>query len=99
MTKVAAMDLPAEPNPSAPLLAVQQAARVLRLGGLVRLVTDRGATDGLAAEALLGAVRRPLPTLAPGTCWLAVTGERLRSLGLTADREQVHLLSLETNEI
>ena len=99
MKKVAAMDLPAEPNPSAPLLAVQQAARVLRLGGLVRLVADCGATDGLAAEALLGAVRRPLPTLAPGSCLLAVTGERLHSLGLTAEREQVHLLPLETNDI
>src|SRR5690349_16610294 len=52
LTRIAIMDLPAEPNPSTPLLVVRHAARVLRAGEVVRLTADGVATDTRAAEAV-----------------------------------------------
>ena len=91
------MDIAAEPKPSAPLLAVQHAARMLRLGGVVRLEGDGAGLDVLAAESLLADGGR----LAPGSLHgrsLALTGQRMASLGIPADRRAVYLLPLTRSD-
>lgn len=93
------MDLPAEPTPRAPLLAVQHAARALRAGGLIRLTADAAASDAMAAEAVMG--NGPDRTRAefPRGSVLALTGERIRSLGLPSDPEQIYLLPLSHSDL
>ena len=92
------MDLAAEPTPSAPLLAVQHAARALRVGGVVRLMADAAASDALAAEAMVDGRETLQPELPPGSL-LALTGERMRSLGLPSDPNQIYLLLLARSDL
>ena len=53
LKKVDVMDIVAELTPSAPLLAVQHAARTLRIGGWTRLTGVGVATDVVAAEPMM----------------------------------------------
>jgi len=92
------MDLAAEPTPSAPLLAVQHAARALRVGGMVRLMADAAASDAFAAEAISDGQKGLQPELPPGSV-LALTGERMRSLGLPSDPNQIYLLPLARSDL
>lgn len=92
------MDLHAEPQPSTPLLAVQHAARELRVGGLVRLTTDAGPIDVVAVETFSGADGAARADVPRGSV-LALTGERMRSLGVPADPKQVHLLPLVARDV
>jgi len=92
------MDIAAEPEPSAPLLAVQHAARMLRLGGIVRIQGDGPGLDVIAAESLLTDARQAVPALAMRGRRLALTGQRLASLGIPADRQAVYLLPLARSD-
>src|SRR5262245_56835812 len=92
------MDIAAEPKPSAPLLAVQHAARVLRLGGIVRLEGDGSGLDVIAAESRL-VDGRPQPSATE--LWgrkLVLTGQRLASLGIPADKRAVFVLPLAPSD-
>ena len=92
------MDLAAEPTPSAPLLAVQHAARTLRVGGRVRLMADAAASDALAAETMVDG-QTTLRSELPPASLLALTGERMRSLGLPSDPNQIYLLPLAHSDL
>ncbi len=92
------MDLAAEPTPSAPLLAVQHAARTLRVGGRVRLMADAAASDALAAETMVDG-QTTLRSELPPASLLALTGERMRSLGLPSDPNQIYLLPLARSDL
>lgn len=92
------MDLAAEPTPSAPLLAVQHAARTLRVGGRVRLMADAAASDALAAETMVDG-QTTLRSELPPASLLALTGERMRSLGLSSDPNQIYLLPLARSDL
>ena len=92
------MDLAAEPTPSAPLLAVQHAARTLRVGGRVRLMADAAASDALAAETMVDG-QTTLRSEFPPASLLALTGERMRSLGLPSDPNQIYLLPLARSDL
>src|SRR3954447_1789145 len=92
------MDIAAEPEPSAPLLAVQHAARMLRLGGIVRIQGDGPGLDVIAAESLLTDARQAVPALAMRGRRLALTGQRLASLGIPADRQAAYLLPLARSD-
>ena len=65
------MDPDAEPKPSALLLAVQHAARMLRIGGVVRIEDEGRPTDVIAAEAVMHEVRDGAlaAALAAAACW------------------------------
>ena len=91
------MDIAAEPNPSAPLLAVQHAARMLRLGGIVRLEGDERNLDVIAAESVLADGEELSASELRGRR-LAVTGERVASLGIPADKQAVYLLPLARSD-
>lgn len=88
------MDIVAELTPSAPLLAVQHAARTLRLGGWARLAGGAGTTDVIAAESVMADGSRTFPTGLPRGSVLAMTGQRLASLGLAANADSTYLLPL-----
>jgi GTP cyclohydrolase II len=92
------MDIAAEQKPSAPLLAVQHAARMLRLGGIVRIRGDGPGLDVIAAESLLTDARQAVPAVALRGRGLALTGQRLASLGIPADRQAVYLLPLARSD-
>lgn len=92
------MDLHAEPQPSTPLLAVQHAARELRVGGMVRFTGDAGPVDVVAAETFSGSDGAGRTETLRGSV-LALTGERMRSLGVPADPDQVHLLPLVARDL
>ena len=47
------MSAAADPKPRTPMLAVQHAARLLRLGSVVRIVNGSQMLDALAAEAVI----------------------------------------------
>ena len=93
------MDLPAEPTPTTPLLVVRHAARALRAGELVRLTSDGLATDTRAAEAVMDEDPRAAASGLPRGSLLALTGERMRSLGASPDVDQVHLLPLARSDL
>ena len=87
LMKVDVMDLAAELTPSAPLLAVQHAARTLRIGGWARL-TDRGCEHGRHRRRDRDGRRRRgrFRRACRGAALLAMTGQRLASLGLPVER-------------
>lgn len=84
----------ATPKPRTPVLAVQHAARMLRLGNVIRITSGTKALDGVAAEAVTteGHAGR-LAHLPPGT-ELLLTGQRLLSLGIPADPEAAYGIPL-----
>ena len=89
------MDLAAEAKPSALLLAVQHAARVLRIGGVVRIEEQGRSTDVVAAEAVMGGVHGGASAAAlPGGGELVLTGQRLLSLGMPADADGSYTIQL-----
>lgn len=89
----------AEATPSTPLLAVQHAARLLRVGGVVRLVSAEGAVDTLAAEAAGEGGESLLADLPAGST-LVLTGQRLASLGVPVESpEAVHELPLPQGRV
>lgn len=88
------MNLAAEPQPGTPLLAVQNAARMLRIGGIVRLEDGPHTVEAIAAEAMSErGVDEFLAHLPPGGV-LVLTGQRLLSLGVAATPEAVYELPL-----
>src|SRR5688572_10570440 len=99
LTRIAAMDLPAEPTPTTPLLVVRHAARALRAGELVRLTSDGLATDTRAAEAVMDEDPRAAASGLPRGSLLVLTGERMRSLGAFLGADQVHLLPLARSDL
>ena len=99
LTKEAPMDLPSELTPTAPLLAVQHAARVLRGGGRVRLDADGPVVDVVAAEALASADGEKSGSSPPRGTLLVLTGERLRSLDLAVATDRLHLLPLARSDV
>jgi GTP cyclohydrolase II len=86
------MDLAAEPTSSTPLLAVQHAARTLRSGGYVRLSGEGSGFDAVAAEALMAECAGPALAGLPRGSVLALTGQRLASLGVPADPAAAYVL-------
>ena len=88
------MDIDAEPKPSAPVLAVQYAARVLRAGGRVQLGDGPRRLDIIAVEAVISAAQEVSPTRFVRGSDLVLTGERLESLGVPCDRQGAYLLAL-----
>ncbi|HEX6010709.1 MAG TPA: GTP cyclohydrolase II [Geminicoccaceae bacterium] len=90
------MDLAAGAKLSALLLAVQHAARILRIGGVVRIEEQDRATDVIAAEAVMDkAARDGTPAAAlPGGGVLVLTGQRLLSLGVSADADGSYTIEL-----
>ena len=88
------MDIVAELTPSAPLLAVQHAARTLRAGGWVRLAGAATTTDAIAAETMMADGSAAFPAGLPRGSVLAMTGQRLASLGLAANVDATYLLPL-----
>ena len=92
------MDIAAEQKPSAPLLALQHAARMLRLGGIVRIQGDGPGLDVIAAESLLTDAGQAVPAVAMRGRGLALTGQRLASLGIPAERQAIYLLPLARSD-
>ncbi len=92
------MDIVAELTPSAPLLAVQHAARTLRVGGWARLTGVGAATDVIAAEPMMADGDSLFPRGLPRGSLLAMTGQRLASLGLAADADAIYLLPLSRSD-
>jgi GTP cyclohydrolase II len=91
----AAMDLAAEAKPSALLLAVQHAARILRIGGIVRIEEQGRATDVVAAEAVMNAADDgALAAALRRGGVLVLTGQRLLSLGVSADADGAYTIEL-----
>jgi GTP cyclohydrolase II len=65
----------------------------------VRLTADAAASDAMAAEAVMGdGPDTPRAGLPRGSV-LAVTGERMRSLGLPSDPERIYLLPLSHSDL
>ncbi|MFL5334195.1 MAG: GTP cyclohydrolase II [Geminicoccaceae bacterium] len=71
---------------------------MLRLGGIVRIQGDGPGLDVIAAESLLTDARQAVPALAMRGRRLALTGQRLASLGIPADRQAVYLLPLARSD-
>ena len=92
------MDIVAELTPSAPLLAVQHAARTLRAGGWVRLAGAATTTDAIAAETMMADGSTAFPAGLPRGSVLAMTGQRLASLGLAANVDATYLLPLSRSD-
>jgi GTP cyclohydrolase II len=92
------MDFASELTPSAPLLAVQHAARMLRSGARVRLEGASTATDAIAAEAIMGLGNEGLISDLPRGSALVLTGQRLATLGLAADADGTYLLPLSRSD-
>ena len=92
------MDIVAELTPSAPLLAVQHAARTLRAGGWVRLAGAATTTDAIAAETMMADGSTAFPAGLPRGSALAMTGQRLASLGLAANVDATYLLPLSRSD-
>ena len=94
----------AEAKPTTLLLAVQHAARLLRVGGVVGIEADGATSETVAAEAVtaetvtaetgLDLTGEALLDLVPRRSLLLLTGQRLRSLGVEAEPEAVHTLPL-----
>lgn len=97
--KDAAMDIDAEPKPSAPVLAVQYAARVLRAGGRVQLGDGPRRLDIIAVEAVISAAQEVSPTRFVRGSDLVLTGERLESLGVPCERQGAYLLALTRSDM
>ena len=93
------MDIVADLTPSTPFLAVQHAARTLRAGGWVRLAGELAATDAIAAESLMADGSSPFPAGLPRGSALAMTGQRLTSLGLNVNADAIHLLPLSRSDL
>jgi GTP cyclohydrolase II len=92
------MELTAEPKPSAPLLAVQHAARMLRVGGIVRVEDGSQTADGIAAEAVMNEASDDFLAHLPSGSALVLTGQRLASLGVPAEAEALYQLPLPRDE-
>ena len=92
------MDIVADLTPSAPLLAVQHAARTLRAGGWVRLAGTATTTDAIAAETTMADGSTAFPSGLPRGSALAMTGQRLASLGLAVNVEATYLLPLSRSD-
>ena len=92
------MDIVAELTPSAPLLAVQHAARTLRVGGWARLTGVGTCTDVIAAEPMMADGDALFPRGFPRGSLLAMTGQRLASLGLAANVDGTYLLPLSRSD-
>ena len=89
------MDLAAEAKPGALLLAVQHAARILRIGGVVRIEEQGRPTDVIAAEAVMDHTHGGAPAAALlGGGVLVLTGQRLLSLGMPADADGSYTIEL-----
>jgi GTP cyclohydrolase II len=88
------MEAATEPQPGAPALAVQHAARVLRMGGIVRIEDDSRAVDMIAAEAAMGEAHDAFLADLPRGSVLVLTGQRLASLGVAAEAAALHELPL-----
>jgi GTP cyclohydrolase II len=88
------METTAEPKPSAPLLAVQHAARMLRIGGIVRVEDGTRISETIAAEAAMNESNHAFLAYLPHGSTLILTGQRLISLGMAADPEAIHELPL-----
>ncbi len=93
------MDVAGEPRPSAPVLAVQYAARTLRAGGRVRLRDGDQGTELVATESLLGDPQAEAAVPYVRGSVLALSGERLASLGLPAEAQATYLLPLTRNDL
>lgn len=83
-----------ETKPTTQLLAVQHAARLFRVGGVVGLEEAGGVLEAAAVEAVLELEGPALLDLLPRRSLLVLTGERLRSLGAEAAAEAVYTLPL-----
>ncbi len=93
------MDLAAAPQPTAPLLVVQHAARSLRIGDVVRIEDGSRYTPVIAAESVIDEVPgRLVAGFARGTA-LVLTGHRLASLGIAADVAATYLLPLARRDV
>jgi GTP cyclohydrolase II len=92
--KEASMEAATEPKPRAPALAVQHAARMLRMGGIVRIEDGSLAVDVIAAETAMGEAHDEFLAHLPRGSVLVLTGQRLMSLGVAAEAEAVHELPL-----
>ena len=85
----------AAPKPSTPLLAVQHAARLFRLGGIVEVEENgRPRVEAVAAEAAMDESAGGLLARLPRGSVLALTGQRLISLGVGAQPEAIYALPL-----
>jgi GTP cyclohydrolase II len=89
------MDSTAEPKPTASLLVVQHAARMLRIGGIVRVESGAEASHVLAAEAAMNEAGSTFLADLPHGGTLVLTGQRLAALGLTVDPRAIYELPLQ----
>ncbi|MEK0085208.1 GTP cyclohydrolase II [Benzoatithermus flavus] len=88
------MEVTAEPKPTAPLLAVQHAARMLRIGGLVRIENGSEVGYAIAAEAAMSECDHAFLASMPHGGTLVLTGQRLAALGLPIDPRAIYELPL-----
>ena len=94
----AAMDPAAVPQPTAPLLVVQHAARSLRIGDVVRIEDLGWQTPVIAAETVMDdPTSASLASLPRGSA-LVLTGQRLVSLGVPAELTATYLLPLARSD-
>lgn len=97
--KDAVMDIDVEPRPSAPLLAVLYAARVLRAGGQVRLKDGLRRLDMIGVEAVISEAQEISPGRFIRGSSLVLTGERLASLNVPCDPQATYLLPLTRGDM
>lgn len=88
------METTAEPKPTAPLLAVQHAARMLRIGGIVRVESEAEASHAIAAEAAMNEAHHAFLANLPHGSTLVLTGQRLAALGLPVEPHAAYELPL-----
>jgi GTP cyclohydrolase II len=92
------MDPAAAPQPTAPLLVVQHAARSLRIGEVVRIEDQGRQTPVVAAETVMDEAGGRLLAGLPRGSALVLTGQRLASLGVPAETSATYLLPLARSD-
>lgn len=84
----------AEPKPTTRVLAVQHAARLLRIGAVVRLHDGDKAMNLVAAETAMHETRAASAPRLPRGAQLVLTGQRLKSLGVEVDEHGIFTIAL-----